>query len=54
MGCSGVGKIMFLKRLVNVEYNDLGKYELIGFVDVYVNKFVLKKDGYMILSNFFL
>lgn len=52
VGCSGVGKIIFLRRLVNVNYNDFQKIKLIGFVDVYVNKFVLIEEGIMILSNF--
>lgn len=53
VGCGGVGKIIFFKRLVNVNYNVFKKIKLICYVDVYVNKFVLIKEGKMILSNFF-
>lgn len=54
VGCGGAGKTTLLNRLANADYNVLENIEPTDYLDVHVNKFVLKKDGHMIPSNFFL
>lgn len=48
VGCGGVGKIIFLKRLGNLNFKDIINIKLMFLFDVYFNEFEVFEEDYII------